>query len=1215
MTSMGPLSGAGGRSTPFIGRRQELTQLRRCFDEARSGRPQLVLVVGEAGVGKTRLLSQVREELQRQCIVLTGRCYEESTIPYLPLVEAMRSCAQQCPEEFEALENSEADVILRLLGKARGEGRIADAASALESEQRQLSLAVTRLLVSVSQRSPLTLILSDLHWADAASLELLSHLVFALGDGAAHQRLPVLVLATYRPVQPDERVGKAIARFKREEILCQTLELGGLQEPEIDELVRGIGFPRPSHQLIATLAEATRGNPLFVQEAMQDLARRGAIVERGGYLVTTVAASDLKLPEQVTDAIASRLRSLSNPQRDLLRLAAALGDSFDFETLRAVSGLGADSLLDALDELVEQRFLAGESTGFRFAHPLIRNVLYAGLSGLRRQGLHQQIASALERLHAGSIDEHVSEIAHHLVNSGPLADAQKVVEAARDAAGHALGVYAWCEAARFCEAALLAAKDSGRFSVHELAELHSAAAFAYHRDQDAGPALAHYAEAVKGLRETRDLPGLAMALTEEARLRLSVGGTYGRLMDIQPLEEVLAELGESEPGLRGRILATLSQAYWMARRLDKAEETARMALQTVERIDDERACAYAATALALACQESMRIDEALEAWRASLAHAQKAGDAWLLGWPLTRIPNNYMLLGRLDAAAASAEEGGELVGRTHDWASRSLTEATLVCVAVARGEFRAAERHAHETMIALGRSRYPWGGATALSALAGARCARGAFPEALDALEMLVEPGRVFNRVGSAVGALALVQRQLVSAHAGDLDQVTRQMGTMTALAGQVRADTGSLQFLASLIEIADLTGYAELAKEPYRALESARERKVVLTIGWLFLLPRLLGVGAALSRRWEAAQAHFEEALKVAEEIGARAELARSYLDYARMLSVRSKNGDRERAAGLLAKASPLLDELAMEPFQSRAVQLAEALEVRVPAAPRSRPSYAAGLSEREVEVLRVLSRGRTNQQIADEFVLSPKTVARHMSNIFNKLGVDNRAAATAFAYEHGLVFQDKPAEAPQPAAREAAVIAATQHPSATARREGRAQPQKPQLLVILFTDMVGSTAATQLLGDAGAQEVLRRHNASIQACLERHAGTRVKHTGDGIMASFASASAAIQCAVDIQQAFAVQAEEGSGTPVRVRIGLNAGEPVSEEGDLFGSAVQAAARIASRAAAGQILVSDVVRQLAAGKGFAFKDCGRATLKGFGERFRLYEVIEDSQEQ
>jgi class 3 adenylate cyclase len=154
---------------------------------------------------------------------------------------------------------------------------------------------------------------------------------------------------------------------------------------------------------------------------------------------------------------------------------------------------------------------------------------------------------------------------------------------------------------------------------------------------------------------------------------------------------------------------------------------------------------------------------------------------------------------------------------------------------------------------------------------------------------------------------------------------------------------------------------------------------------------------------------------------------------------------------------------------------------------------------------------------------------------------------------------------------------------------------------LTILFTDIEGSTAATQRLGDAGAQELLHTHNASVREALAEHGGSEVKHTGDGIMASFPSASGAVECACAIQRAL-VDAE------VRVRIGLNAGEPIAEDDDLFGTAVQLASRICDRAEPGQIFASDVVRQLVAGKGFEFDDAGAATLKGFEQPVALHEV-------
>jgi class 3 adenylate cyclase len=162
--------------------------------------------------------------------------------------------------------------------------------------------------------------------------------------------------------------------------------------------------------------------------------------------------------------------------------------------------------------------------------------------------------------------------------------------------------------------------------------------------------------------------------------------------------------------------------------------------------------------------------------------------------------------------------------------------------------------------------------------------------------------------------------------------------------------------------------------------------------------------------------------------------------------------------------------------------------------------------------------------------------------------------------------------------------------------------------LVTILFTDMEGSTTLTQHLGDAKAQEVLRAHNSIVRDALKACGGSEIKHTGDGIMASFPSASRALECAIAVQRAVAAQAQEHPEMPLRVRIGLNAGEPVAEEEDLFGTAVIVAARVAAHAEGGEILASDVVRQLAAGKGFLFSDRGDVALRGFEDPVRLYEV-------
>ena len=170
-----------------------------------------------------------------------------------------------------------------------------------------------------------------------------------------------------------------------------------------------------------------------------------------------------------------------------------------------------------------------------------------------------------------------------------------------------------------------------------------------------------------------------------------------------------------------------------------------------------------------------------------------------------------------------------------------------------------------------------------------------------------------------------------------------------------------------------------------------------------------------------------------------------------------------------------------------------------------------------------------------------------------------------------------------------------------------GAEPPAAGAVHTILFTDVEGSTALTERVGDAKAREVLRANERIVREALKAHGGSEVKTMGDGFMASFSSATRALECAIAMQRAFAAH-NEAADAPIRVRIGLNAGEPIAEQEDLFGTAVNMAARIAARAEGGEILASDVVRQLVAGKGFLFADRGEVELKGFEEAVRLYEV-------
>ena len=863
----------------FVGRREELAWIERCLEDTVAGHPRLGLIPGEAGIGKTRLLHEVRSmALRRGLQVCYGRCYEDLTLPYLPFVEILRPHLERPPADMQQVLGADAEVLSQLLYRAGRPLSTVELSTSAQTEQDklQLFLAVSHTIIRLAQSRPMLFVMDDLHWADPPSLELFGHLGFTVAETAVRESVPLLILGTYRPLEPEARLARLIARFQREAI-CQTLILAGLNESETHELVQGLGLVRPSHQLVATINAATQGNPLFIQEVLHHLVQQEALQERGGYVITAVSPSDLQLPEHVTGAIAARIQGLSEDCRQLLTLASCLGERFSLQVLGAVSRASEEALLVLLEEGMHQRILLSGGQTFQFVHSLIRHVFYHAPSAARRQRIHQQIAQTLEQLYADSLDEHILEIAHHLVRAGPVATVTTVVEYARRAADQAFAVFAWDEAAYYYEAALSAAESTGHLSTHDRADLHYWAGLAHYWNQDVGPCLDHYEKAIAAYRLADDVRGFAQALMGKTHTQFTLASVpLGTLADLQPLEDVLAALGDREPELRGHILAIMAEVYRQARQSANAQERAQRALEIGQSLKDDRLCARASSALALAYINGLHLREALEGWQQALDYAQRTNDLILQGWPLQRMPLALTLQGRLDEAETVALEACALTRKTSDWGDYSVALSHLTSLAVVRGDFEATESRAHETMLMVYRSRYPWGGFRSLCALAGARALRGAWAEAEDALDILVEPGHVFEDAGPIITVFARVFRQLLRVQS---QAVTEALEPLAAdLMRVVRTDTYSLGPLCALVELGDLMAAPSIAELPYQALSLAAERGALFSSGWMYLLPRILGVIATLNRQWDTAQTPFSNGYRNSHA-RRRSPRARTYL------------------------------------------------------------------------------------------------------------------------------------------------------------------------------------------------------------------------------------------------------------------------------------------------------------------------------------------------
>ncbi|MEX0683262.1 MAG: AAA family ATPase [Dehalococcoidia bacterium] len=996
-----PGSGASERApVAFIGRRPERDWLRRCFDEALSGTPRLALLCGEAGVGKTRLLAEVQPQFERSAVVLIGRGHEYEYPAYLPFAQILNGCLERYPGILGKFETSAVEPVLQLLGRVQTPANLEMDVGTRGSAELHLFLAVSQLLLAAAEQRPLVAVFDDLHWLDDPSLDLLSHVIVALADHPA----PMLICGTYRPGEPGHHQAAAIARWRREQI-CYQLDLGGLTEMDLVRMVKGMGFSRPSQQLVSTLMTVTRGNPLFIQEAMLNLQQRGALEDRGGSLVTTLPADQIPLPAEVTEAIHERVELLEKDAQGVLAVAALIADGFSVDELRLVTNRPQEELLDILDRCVEEGFLEVNGDQLAFAHPLIKHVFNARSTGPRAQRMHRDLAGALESHYAGRLDDHLAEIAGHLVSAGSTVETAKVVEFARRAGDQAFAVFAWAEAARFFEAAVAASERSGTPDA-ERAPLHFSAGFAYYRNLDVGPCLHHLEKAIPGYPLAGDMEGVVKTLTLQTRCQLTQAAVpYGAMVDLAPLEEALEQVSETSPLLAAQLLTIMSQACWTGREADRARELAGRALRIGEQMSDPHICTQARGSLALACLQTLDMPEAIEHWRHGLEHARESQDRWAQGWPLSRIPLGLFWCGQVNDAEEAVAEGRSITRETRDWAEFSLATAAGVCVHAVRGDSGAAEKLAQEVVVAIQRSRYPWAGPVALPAIAGLRAMRGEWSEAEDALDLLAEPGQVFEEPGPAVKTSVNLYRALIAALQGTAVAVDELQSAASRMQRGRTADIGSLVAYATVIEIAALAGLPDVAIEMAQPLRRAYEKGIAFTSGWVFLVPRVLGLASSLAGRWDEAEREFQSAVELAATNGAKLELGHSFLDYASMLARRGSSRDGEEAAELVLRATRILVGIGAQSLVRRALTLAGELTMQPPpTASASDQAYPDRLSAREVEVLLLVAGGRTNQQIADVLILSHKTVARHVSNIFDKIGVDNRAGATAYAFEKRL-------------------------------------------------------------------------------------------------------------------------------------------------------------------------------------------------------------------
>src|SRR5436190_1997863 len=416
---------------PFVGRSSELETLRALMPMAEAEGRCVVLLSGEPGSGKSRLVCEFAAEAAGSgALVLYGACDAVVRTPYGPFVEALEHVTRVIdPAELRVALGTSGGELTRLLPDLPA--RVGDLPAPVDAdaatERHRLHTAVTDLLVGLSAR-PVLLVLEDGHWADASTLLLLRHLTRAAGNAR------VLLLVTFRDTEADvpEALSQTLADLRRSDDVVR-LRLAGLSDDEVDAFLRhaAAGDAGPGQpELARAIGELTGGNAFLVCELWRALVETGIVEVVDGAIRANRPLAELGTPEGVREVVSQRLARLAPATTGLLELTATAGSEFGLDIVRQAAGLSEPELLAALDEAVRSGMieeLPSRRLAYRFTHELVRRALYDRLTGVRRAELHLAVGEALEGDDAHSARD-LAGLAHHFAAAAPFGGPTRAVE-------------------------------------------------------------------------------------------------------------------------------------------------------------------------------------------------------------------------------------------------------------------------------------------------------------------------------------------------------------------------------------------------------------------------------------------------------------------------------------------------------------------------------------------------------------------------------------------------------------------------------------------------------------------------------------------------------------------------------------------------------------------------------------------------------------------
>jgi tetratricopeptide (TPR) repeat protein/DNA-binding CsgD family transcriptional regulator len=981
----------------LIGRTSHLEALTRLVDQARGGSGQTVLISGEAGIGKSRLVAELKTRAAQEGFsILQGSCFEpDRALPFAPLLDLLHYfCLDHSDAEISAAFETGAAEILKLVPElaARLPGLKPTPALEPQAEKRRVMDALVKFFTS---HGPQIIIIEDLHWSDDTSLEFLLYLARRIVS------FPVILLLTYRIDETHPALDHFLVELIRERLALE-LTLQRLTMAEVDGMLRAIF--EMDHPVSAALAQnlyiLTEGNPYFIEETLKALTASGNIFfEHGRW--EHKSFNESQIPRTIQDMVHRRSEHLSDRALRLLELAAVVGRRFDFSLLQELTKMDEQELLPLIKELVAAQLVV-EETGdqFAFRHALTREAVYLSLLIRERKRYHGLVTEALERIYAGSLDGHVNNLAYHAYEAGNWA---KALEYSRLAGEKAQALYAPQSALEQFTRAL----DAAQHLATPLADLYHARGQAYETVGDFEKAQADFEQALSSARQTHLQKAEWQALIDLGFLW--AGRNYQRAGDyFQEVLDVARQM--RDPATLAHSLNRLGNWYANIGNLDEALTFHQQALDVFEELNDQPGLAETLDLLGMASQINGDLVQ-------GTAHYQRAVQLFvelddrrgLVSSLATLALCGPSYLHDVSVSPFSLEEAVQngdrslKIAREIGWRSGEVYSLLSLGINLGpQGEYqRAFDLLQSALEISQQIEHDQW--------IIGAHCDLGilyfdtlSLDQARQHLELAYTLAKETGSsvwIGSITGCLASVciaQNDLTRAEA--------------LLNGFLSADTPARTQMQRLgwcaqAELALARGEPEAALAIVdRMIASDPNMTPVVAIPRLW---KLRGQALIAFKQIDAAQRVLQAAQVAASRQGARGWLWRIHLALGKVYQMQAKGTEADQEYNT---AHSIITKLSTS-FQVQALRVSflEQALARLPvqqavSARKAEKGEFDGLTVREREVAGLIARGESNREIAEGLVVSERTVESHVTNILTKLGFSSRARIAVWAADKGL-------------------------------------------------------------------------------------------------------------------------------------------------------------------------------------------------------------------